>query len=304
VNRRIARLLLRLTISAALLGAIVWAVDGAGLWRRLASADLSWFLLAVALGILANVVSAWRWLIISRHLGLSASARQLLPAYGRAVTLNTILPGATLGGDAYRAVALQRIGNPMLKAAASVALDRLSGLWALFVISWCAWLALTIAATTTLAPASLYLHLAGIACAVAAPFLARALSDRLALAPQTLPARLLRLLSETARLARVTLASSTLVQLATIAALWAALRAVTPEVPLLYLTAIAAPVFLAAALPVSIGGFGTREAALAAYYSLAGLPVDVAVAGALLHGLAVTVQGALWSPLFLVANRP
>jgi len=304
VNRRIARLLLRLTISAALLGAIVWAVDGAGLWRRLASADLSWFLLAVALGIFANVVSAWRWLIISRHLGLSAGARQLLPAYGRAVTLNTILPGATLGGDAYRAVALQRIGNPMLKAAASVALDRLSGLWALFVISWCAWLALTIAATTALAPASLYLHLAGIACAVAAPFLARALNDRLALAPQTLPARLLRLLSETARLARVTLASSTLVQLATIAALWAALRAVTPEVPLLYLTAIAAPVFLAAALPVSIGGFGTREAALAAYYSLAGLPVDVAVAGALLHGLAVTVQGALWSPLFLMANRP
>jgi hypothetical protein len=39
-----------------------------------------------------------------------------------------------------------------------------------------------------------------------------------------------------------------------------------------YLLAIAAPVFLATALPVSIGGYGTREAAMAAYWLLAGLP--------------------------------
>jgi uncharacterized membrane protein YbhN (UPF0104 family) len=303
VSRRIARLAVRLAISFALLGAIVWAVDSAGLWRRLARADFSWFLLAVVLGILANVVSAWRWLTISRHLGLSATAGQLLPAYGRGVTLNTILPGATLGGDAYRAVVLQKLGNPMLKAAASVALDRLSGLWALFVISWFAWLALAFAGDTPLPPASVHLHVVGIACAVAAPFLARRLADRLALDPHAWPARLLRLLSETARLAQVTFVSSAVVQLATIAALWAALHAVTPDVPLLYLVAIAAPVFLATALPVSVGGYGTREAAIAAYYLLAGLPAEVAVAGGLLHGLAVTLQGALWAPLFLLEHH-
>ncbi|MEW6165199.1 MAG: lysylphosphatidylglycerol synthase transmembrane domain-containing protein [Pseudomonadota bacterium] len=303
MNRGRARLALRLALSAALLGAIAWAVDGAGLWRRLAGADFSWFALAVALGILANIVSAWRWLIIARHLGLTASAAALLPAYGRGVTLNTVLPGATLGGDAYRAVVLQKLGNPMLKAAASVALDRLSGLWALFVISWLAWLALTAGSAVGIAPAAVHLHLAGIALAVAAPFIARALSARLDLPPHGLPARLLRLLSETARLAQATFVSSVIVQIATIAALWAALHAVTPDVPALYLTAIAAPVFLATALPVSVGGYGTREAAMAAYYALAGLPADVAVAGALLHGLAVTLQGALWAPLFLLDRR-
>jgi uncharacterized membrane protein YbhN (UPF0104 family) len=294
---------LRLAISAGLLGTIAWAIDGAGLWSRLASADFSWFLLAVVLGILANLVSAWRWLIIARHLGLSARARVLLPAYGRGVALNTILPGATLGGDAYRAVVLQKLGNPLLKAAASVALDRLSGLWALFVISWFAWLALAIMDEAALAPAGIHLHLAGIACAVAAPFLARALADRLPLDPHRLPARFLRLLAETARLAQVTFASSVVVQIATISALWAAFCAVTPDVPSLYLIAIAAPVFLATALPVSVGGYGTREAALATYFLLAGLPAEVAVAGGLLHGLAVTLQGALWAPLFLVDHH-
>ena len=297
------RLAVRLLVSVVLLGLIAWAVDGAALLRRLASADFYWFALAVGLGILANIVSAWRWLVIARHLGLVASAGTLLPAYGRGVALNTVLPGATLGGDAYRAVILQKLGNPLLKSAASVALDRLSGLWALCVIAWLAWLALAVVPQPGLAPATLYAHLVGIALAVGTPFAARALGARLNLAPQRLPARLLRLLSETARLAQLTFVSSAIVQIATIAALWAALNAVTPDVPVLYLTAIAAPVFIVTALPVSVGGYGTREAAMATYWLLAGLPADIAVAGALLHGLAVTLQGALWAPLFLIDRR-
>jgi glycosyltransferase 2 family protein len=67
--------------------------------------------------------------------------------------------------------------------------------------------------------------------------------------------------------------------------------------------AMSASVFLATALPVSIGGFGTREAAIAGYFALAGLDSGAAVAGALLHGLSVTVQGLLWAPLFLVDHR-
>ncbi|MHB1359259.1 MAG: lysylphosphatidylglycerol synthase transmembrane domain-containing protein [Rhodocyclaceae bacterium] len=227
----VLRLAVRLLVSVVLLGLIAWAVDGAALLRRLASADFYWFALAVGLGILANIVSAWRWLVIARHLGLVASAGTLLPAYGRGVALNTVLPGATLGGDAYRAVILQKLGNPLLKSAASVALDRLSGLWALCVIAWLAWLALAVVPQPGLAPATLYAHLAGIALAVGTPFAARALGARLNLPPQRLPARLLRLLSETARLAQLTFASSAIVQIATIAALWAALNAVTPRRP-------------------------------------------------------------------------
>ncbi|MEW5781208.1 MAG: lysylphosphatidylglycerol synthase transmembrane domain-containing protein [Pseudomonadota bacterium] len=297
--KRLGKLLLRSSISAALLGAILWAIDGSGLWSRLASADFRWFLLAVLLGILANVVSAWRWFVIARHLGLAASAGVLLTAYGKGVTLNTLLPGATLGGDAYRAIALQKLGNPMLKAAASVALDRLSGLWALFVLSWCAWLALVILPDAEVGQTTRLMHLAILLAAVLAPFAARALGAALPLDPHKFPARLLRLLAETARLAQLTFVSSLIVQLATIAALWAALTAIAAEAPPLYLCAIAAPVFFATALPVSIGGYGTREAALAAYWAAAGLPVEAAVAGALLHGLAVTLQGALWAPLFL-----
>jgi len=295
------RFLLRLAVSLALLGAILWVIDGAGLWHRLASVDFSWFALALALGILANIVSAWRWLLIARGLGQEARPAALFIAYGRGVTLNTVLPGATLGGDAYRAVALQRLGNPLLKSAASVALDRLSGLWALFVLSWCAWLVWAFVGDSS--PQVVLLHLVGMAAAIAMPWFAGMALGLMKLPAEAWAARLLRLLSETAHFARMTLIPSLVVQLATIAALWAALQSVAAEFSALYLMAVAAPVFFIAALPVSIGGFGTREAALAGYWLLAGLPVEVAVAGALLHGFATTLQGVLWAPLFLVKRR-
>ncbi len=278
-----------------------WTLDGAGLSRHLANVELFWFALAVLLGILANIVSAWRWLLIARHLALAAPAEAFLIAYGRGVTLNTILPGATLGGDAYRAAALQQCGNPLLRAAASVAIDRLSGLWALFVLSWFAWLAWGWLGES---PAAILLaHLGGLAAAILAPWAAKAAHDRLKWRPDGAPARLLRLLGDSARFARLTLAPSLIVQLASVAALWAALNAVGAEFSAIYLLAAAAPVFLAAALPVSVGGFGTREAALAGYWALAGWPAETAVAGALLHGLAATLQGALWAPLFLIGRR-
>ncbi len=301
--KRLARLLLRFAVTAGLLGALLWAIDGAGLIERLAGADLRWFLFSVLLGVTANVVSAWRWLAIARHMGLTIVPHALLSAYGKGVTLNTLLPGATLGGDAYRTIVLQKLGNPMLKAAASVALDRLSGLWALFVLSACAWLALWLAPDVDVGLTTISLHIAALLLAAAAPFAASALGKHLPLSPHGFVARLLRLLAETARLTRFTSTSSAVVQLTTIAALWCALKAIAPAVPVLYLCAVAAPVFFAAALPVSIGGYGTREAALAAYWALAGLSVETAVAGALLHGLAVTLQGAIWAPLFLLGRE-
>lgn len=292
----------RLLLSLGLLGAIVWMLEGAGLWRRLASADFSWFLLAIALGLVANLVSAWRWSVIARRMNLQAPTLPLLLAYARGVALSSILPGATVGGDAYRAVMLQRHGNPLLKAAASVLLDRLSGLWALFALSGTAWLGLLITPDSPLSRLGIQLHLALLGVALLAPYVASSIQANWTFSAGSAPERTLRLLVDTARHALATLGSSLIVQIASIAALWASLMAVAADIPAMYLVAVAAPVFFAAALPISIGGYGTREAALAAYFSLAGLPAEAAVAGALLNGLAITLQGALWSPLFLLGT--
>lgn len=292
----------RLAVSTGLIVALGSFIDWREILRRLASADFSWFVVAVISGFIANLISAWRWRRIALTLGLRAPAQSIFLAYGRGVTLNTLLPGATLGGDTFRTLALHRLGNPLLSAAASVLLDRLAGLWALFVWSALAWLFLFVDTAPSALRASAWPHLLVLALAILAPFVVATLAARLSASRWRWLDRVARLSIETARCARTTFFSSTLVQFFSLAALAAALAAIGVKLSPPFLVALAAPVFLATALPVSVGGFGTREAALAAYFALADLPVEAAFAGGLLAGLAVTVQGALWAPTFLFAD--
>jgi uncharacterized membrane protein YbhN (UPF0104 family) len=61
----------------------------------------------------------------------------------------------------------------------------------------------------------------------------------------------------------------------------------------------AAPTFILASLPISVGGWGTREAAAVAAFAAVGVPAPAAVAMALLYGLAALVQAVagLWDLL-------
>jgi uncharacterized membrane protein YbhN (UPF0104 family) len=63
--------------------------------------------------------------------------------------------------------------------------------------------------------------------------------------------------------------------------------------PLAVWAFVIAPVFLMAALPVSVGGWGTREAAAVAALAPFGVPAVLAVGVGLLYGVFALGQGAL-----------
>ena len=65
------------------------------------------------------------------------------------------------------------------------------------------------------------------------------------------------------------------------------------------LPGIRTPIFIMAALPIGVAGFGAREAAAVAVLGYAGVAPDQAFAVGLLYGLAAVVQGILAAPLFL-----
>jgi hypothetical protein len=76
------------------------------------------------------------------------------------------------------------------------------------------------------------------------------------------------------------------------------------EVGFLAVLAIAAPIFVAAALPVSIGGFGPREFAAALAFPLIGGTAQAGVAAAVLYGITAVVQGVLAAPLLALRAGP
>jgi hypothetical protein len=298
---------LRIAGGLGLLVAVVWYADARALARNLAGADPGWFLLAVLVAIAANVVSAVRWSAIARALGMIAPTARLIGMYARGITTNMLLPGATLSGDLLRSFQLAGLGNPFLRAALSVFFDRFSGLWVLCVMSLlsAAWLALSGLPRGSAVPGELAGYILLLAALTAAPlvpwptgWLRLTRIGPLATLAERIDSLRSRLASERAALLRSVWLSAG-VQILSAGALWICGRAVGLDLTFPSMLAAAAPIFIMAALPVGVAGFGTRELAAVLVLGLLGVPGDQATATALLYGLAAVVQGILAAPLFL-----
>ncbi|WP_019919001.1 lysylphosphatidylglycerol synthase transmembrane domain-containing protein [Methyloversatilis discipulorum] len=297
---------LRLAAAGVLLAAVIHVAEPAALVDTLRRADRGWLLVGLFAALLSNVASALRWRALTIWLGAVVGPAFALLAYFRAMALNALLPGAVVGGDLYRALALRQAGLPTLDAGLSVLLDRVSGLWVLLALGAGAlpFAASSMAFALPLSPVWIDLS-----CAMAnvllltAPLLliARPISGGRAFA--TL-ARVQSRLRRPRVLQQYVLqmVASLVVQALSIAALACGGRALGLDLsPAVWATA-AAPIFLMAALPVSVGGWGTREAAAAAVLAAFGVPAAQAVAVALIYGVFGLLQAAFGGALF--ACRP
>ncbi|MEF9966191.1 MAG: lysylphosphatidylglycerol synthase transmembrane domain-containing protein [Comamonas sp.] len=294
---------------AALLGAVAYFADPAALWARLRAAEGRWLLAGLAAAIASNVVSAWRWRALAQWLGAPMRWHDALRWYFQAIGLNALLPGAVVGGDVYRAVVLQRSGQGKAAASLSVLLDRFSGLWMLCAIGaiGAALSASALAPVLRVSPLALQiLMVLGVIVWIALPWLLLWwLGQRQA---ASLPAWLQPLLQAAARpdfnrQMLVQAGSSALVQLLSAAALALGGLALGIQLDLAAWAFAMAPIFLMAALPVSVGGWGTREAASAAALAPFGVPAALAVGVGLIYGVYALVQGALGAVAFGLPSR-
>jgi len=292
-----------------LLALVLWYVDPLALWSKLRGADLRLVALAVLVSAASNALSALRWAHIARGLGLVAPSGRLTLMYARGITTNMLLPGATLSGDLLRSVQLSRLDNPFMRSALSVLLDRLSGLWVLCVLSLLAAAGVAVWSANGdggSVPHELTLYLLVLAGVTAAPFIPLPFGalERSSVSVIAAWAARWERLREQVRQARPALAASLwqslAVQFLSAGSLWIGSLALGVSLSYPVMLAAAAPIFVMAALPIGVAGFGTRELAAVVVLGFAGVPGDQATATALLYGLAAVLQGIAAAPLFLV----
>jgi len=125
--------LLRVGISAVLLGWVAWKMDWTKLAEVFAGLRLEFWLAGVGLFALAQTVSSQRWQIITRALGFNETMGQLTRFYFIGTYFSLLLP-TSVGGDVVRAWYLDNRSGRRLKAFLSVFLDRLSGLMVLLAM--------------------------------------------------------------------------------------------------------------------------------------------------------------------------
>ncbi len=136
-NWNIVKTVLKIAVTTALLFWVFSKVPIHLLKNRLLQANYWWMLAALVCVLSSMIVSSWRLLSFFRSIGLKLDARYNLRLYFLGLFYNFLLPGG-IGGDGYKMYLINKTyKTPLKKLFWSVMFDRLSGLWAIGLITVC-----------------------------------------------------------------------------------------------------------------------------------------------------------------------
>ncbi|TDD75786.1 flippase-like domain-containing protein [Actinomadura darangshiensis] len=248
---------LRLLAGLGILAGLLWWHSTDAFVDALRAIDPGSVALALAIGLLTTVLSAARWRLVARRVGLHLPLAGAVTDYYRAQFLNAVLPAGILG-DVHRAVSHGHRSGDVARGVRAVFLERIAGQSVAIVAGIAALLAhpgLLSAMAPALVPAGIVLGVV----LVLARWRHRALAATFADTRAVL----------TAWPGIVGLSVAALA--GHLALFVVAARLVGSTAPLLTLLPLLLLALLVMVLPVNIGGWGPREAVLALAFGAAGL---------------------------------
>ena len=280
--------LLKAGVSVALLALLFSKVDVPRLWQVGRTAAPGWLLAALALHLLMILVSAWRWGLLLRAQGVRHAFGRLTSSFLVATFFNNFLP-SNIGGDVVRIADTAPAAGSKTLATTVVLVDRGLGLMALVLLAALgASLGTGPASLGPVGPSVLWAGF-GTAAAVATPALLmpqgfiRILQPLRVLHRDWVDERLERLTAALSRF-RESPASLALcfggavaVQGILVAFYLAIARSLQIPVTFAQLAVLVPISFIVQMVPVSMNGFGVREATFGFYFTRLGLPLESAL---------------------------
>ncbi|MGM0358274.1 lysylphosphatidylglycerol synthase transmembrane domain-containing protein, partial [Streptomyces sp. ECR3] len=115
---------------AAILAVLLWRLGTGVFLDGLRRIDTPTLLAGLGIGLLTTVLSAWRWCLVARRLGIRLPLPGAVADYYRALFLNAALPGGVLG-DVHRAVRHGRDSGDLGRGVRAVVMERTAGQLAL-----------------------------------------------------------------------------------------------------------------------------------------------------------------------------
>ncbi len=297
--------LLAFSIKAAVTLGLIWLVlrgqDLAVLGERLAL--ISPLTVVVAMALLAgqNVIAAQRWVVVMRLCGDALPYRTSLRFIFEGLFFNQALP-STVGGDGVRMYRAVKAGLPVEAGVNGVLLDRISGLFALLAI---------VAVTQPW----LYERVDDLPARAAFGFVIAAgiIGISLLILCRRLPASwtkwgavrglvglsdgVLSLFRQTGIVVPV-FGLSVIGHLMMVSAIFILSNELQLGVSFIDCLVLVPGVMLLSAVPISIAGWGVREAVMVAAMGLLGVPTDASTSLSLIYGFIIVVIGLLGGVLW------
>lgn len=274
-----------------------------------------WALAGITCAGLSLGFSAWRWWVVLRPQVAAIRFREVLEATIVAAFFNITSLG-TLGGDAYRVIAIQRRHPGMgPQAGMSVIVDHLAGLFGMSVLFFGfgltalhQWPSFAPRVQSMLGGFAIFLVVGSAMTVLAILSLSPRFIERVGrFAPRLANAPFVQKMSHTFdplwnawRAALTAVWISIGVILTYFLAFYCGLRAVGGEAPLLSVLIAMPIVDVATALPISVSGLGVREKAFETLmFSLVALPHAMSISASLAGWLFTVVWGLIGGLLFM-----
>lgn len=315
--RKYALVAFKLVVSVALLALLFSRIDLGRLWTGARTASLAWLSFALLLYVVNVAASVWRWHLLLTAQNAGFGARAETASYLVSLFFNNFLP-SSIGGDVIRIRDSARAAGGKTLATLVVFVDRVLGLMGLILV---AALSTTFGAGGApggglpVLPAWLWGAFLVAAC-VSAPAVmvpntvARLLRPLMVLHPEWVGGRIERLTAVLARFrerpgALVTcFLGAVVVQALTVAFYVATARGLRIPIRPLDLAVIVPLSIVVQMAPVSINGFGVREATFSLYFSRLGLPIESAVLLSLVATGLIMIFSSTGAIVYMARTHP
>jgi glycosyltransferase 2 family protein len=303
--RRILLSAIKILVSAALLYLALRKANFADLAARLDLTSAAWLLLALAVTFLQIFIGVLRWRIVGVESGAPLPLRQAMRYNVIGTFFNQTLP-SSIGGDAVRLWLVARSGAGWRAATYSIFVDRAVGLIALAIIivgslPWSSRLianaygrsALTLLDFAALAGGAGFL-LIGV---LPWPWLKKWWATHHIHACAVIANRVIFSLRNEPAVAIL----SFLVHFLAVVIAWCVVQSIAAPVGFGQIFLLIPPVMLITMLPISIAGWGVREATMGLAFGYAGLVTNEGVNVSLLYGAVFFVAGAVGGLVWILS---
>jgi uncharacterized protein (TIRG00374 family) len=306
------RLLIKIVITAGLLGVLARKVDLFAVGDKIGAIGIGACALCVLTIVVLTILGAWRWQMVLGRMRNPVPLRETWRLVMIGLFFNQILPSG-IGGDAVRVWLLTRRGNRARAAILSVAADRIFALAAVILCmagflpllrhSPARWPVISLVGVGAMSIAALFL-LPGALAGLDRTVLGRSRGIRTAIHRGISLARdfaaILVRISTARPEGPAVFAISVVNQLVLGSVVWFIARRLHVEIGLFTAIALFSPAMLLSTMPISLGGWGVREAALVWLLGTVNVPPDSSLAISVLFGLVTTAAGLTGGFLWLL----
>ena len=281
---------LRVLVGVGILAALVARLGTGAMLDGVRAIGIGSVLVALGIGLLTTVFSAWRWSLVARGLGLRLPLAGAVADCYRALFLNSVLPAGVLG-DVHRAVSHGRQAGDVGRGVRAVVLERVGGLVVLVVVGVGVLLTqptlLTAAARELIPDRAVTIGIAAVLAAAIALGVAALRGTRASRIRDALRTNLAD--ARTGLLSRGTWPGVVLLSVAALAGYLVlfvvAARAAGSLAPVGELLPLLVLALLAMGLPLNIGGWGPREAVSTVAFGAAGFGAAQGLTAAVVYGV-------------------